>query len=92
MIGSMKQIITMNSTVMLCWEKVEVGGVIIILVVVLVVLFLSLGVIICAREAPSCDCCHQTLYGSKQSVVSQGRRRGYGVGPYGSSGILGDIG
>ena len=87
MIGSMEQINTMNSTAMVCWEEVDVGGVIIILVVVLVVLVLALGVIICAREAPICDCCHQTLYGGKQSVVSQGRRRGCGVGTYGSRAV-----
>ena len=52
MIFSMDQSNTMNSTAMVCWEEVDVGGVIIILVVVLVVLVLALGVIICARESP----------------------------------------
>ena len=60
---------------MVCWEELEVGGVIIILVVVLAVLVLSLGVIICAREGPICDCCHQAIYVERNSVVYQGRRR-----------------
>ena len=60
---------------MVCWEEVEVGGVIIILVFFLAVLVLSLGVIICAIEGPICDCCLQPLYIGKKSVVAQGRRR-----------------
>ena len=79
MIESMYHINIKNSTETVCWEEVEIGGVIIILLVVLVVFFLALGVIIFVRKTPICDCCQSSSLHRGKSVVAQGMRRGWGL-------------